>query len=35
MAERWLKHPSAYNVNIMSALQRILKDEGCIHENLV
>ena len=29
MAERCLKHPSAYNANIMKGLTYILKDEWC------
>ncbi|EGG58013.1 hypothetical protein HMPREF9442_00135 [Paraprevotella xylaniphila YIT 11841] len=34
MAERCLKHLSAYNVKIMSGLPCNLKDEGSFHKNL-
>ncbi|EGG55257.1 hypothetical protein HMPREF9442_01129 [Paraprevotella xylaniphila YIT 11841] len=33
MAERCLKHPSGYNLLIISSLSCNLKDEGCFSEN--
>ena len=35
LAEKYLKHRSERNINIMNGLWRILNDEGCLGETPV